>query len=568
MKKNRLDIKKTIKKRIEDKHKNLQYLNSRNNNISNNATVISDHKEMNDRLKRRIVGDPQKLTNNVIESKLITREERRIGIIKQPTMNNDSISNKNIGVIVVNLNQLKLTINCIKSLHNQINKNFQIYLFDQNSNEIGTEEYLIECEENNIIVFRNDENVPLNYLWNNFKNITECEYLCFLNNDIVITNTFIDDNIKIFQNESTVGGIVHVTNNLNFLTSKNIIDYKILNPSLYQGWDFTIKRELMPEIPKSLKIFGGDDYIFARINSLGYKVAIAYSSPIIHYKEVTRNTVSNIETIRCNDGVEFRRIMQNEKLIQIDSTMNHGISSRYPQNNMKLSQNKNCVYTAIIGDYDDLYPTEHEKLFDWDYICFTNNENIKSDFWRVIYINDKDLPINNNDNVNIQRIKFARYFKTNFHNYLSSYDNIMWIDARITILGNLNEYLKHLNNKDIVFLKHPNASSIDQEFTRVLFGKLEKQDVIEKIKNKYTTYGYNYDNGLISSGVMLFKNNKKTIKFFHDWWREIYELSHRDQLSANFVLWKNPNIKCVMLPNMINKYFRQLKRKSKRFVYE
>ena len=218
------------------------------------------------------------------------------------------------------------------------------------------------------------------------------------------------------------------------------------------------------------------------------------------------------------------------------------------------------VYTSIFGDYDTLKdPIVYSDGI--DYICFTDNADIKSDFWRVVYIK--------NENPDFEKdIKLARYFKTNFHEYLSSYENLMWMDARITIISDINEYLENLRNKDIVFLKHPNANSIAEEFERVLEGKIERPEIIETIKERYAEFGYIYDNGLISSGVMLFKNNKKTIKFSKEWWEEINDYSHRDQLSGNFVLWRNKGINYVMLPRMINKYFKQLKRNTRPFRYE
>jgi hypothetical protein len=241
--------------------------------------------------------------------------------------------------------------------------------------------------------------------------------------------------------------------------------------------------------------------------------------------------------------------------------MNCGLCNRYPPNNIKLTQNKNCLYTAIIGDYDDIPELEFGYSDNWDYICFTDNINIKSDDWRVVYIENS-----NNDFVG--NIKLARYFKTNYFNYLSSYENIIWMDARITITGDLNNYLLKQKNNDIVFLKHPDASNIKEEMNRVLSGNIETVDMINKITERYSEFGYGYDNGLISSGVMLIKNNEKTKKFYFDWWNEIKEFSHRDQLSGNFALFINPEIKYEMLPNILNcEYFKQLPRKTKPFRF-
>jgi len=453
-----------------------------------------------------------------------------------------------VGILIVNLNNLELTKNCIDSLKKQINQEFRIYLFDQNSNEQGTFEYLNECENNNMFVYRNSENVPLNYIWNNFKYICGYEYLCFLNNDIVVSNTFVDDIIKIFINEPTVGVVIHVTNNNDYIKSKNNLEYAIFNNNnnvLYQGWDFAIRNSIIPDIPKQLTIFGGDDYIFAKISSQGYKVAMAFSSPIIHFKAKTRVKIINIGEIQRNDGIAYAELFRTENLTSLCATIHNGICSATPEPNMKLIQNKNCVFTAFIGDYDLPLSTTHTKLPDWDYICFTDNKEIKSDFWRVIYIE-------NNHNNFLYNIKLGKYFKTNFYKYLLSYENLLWLDERITITNNINNYLNYLNYKDIVFLKHPDTLNILEEFERVINSKRESTKMVDIIRNRYAELGYDYSNGLISSGVILFKNNEKTIKFFKEWWNEIEHYSSSDQLSANFVLWKNPELNYVMLSGILN----------------
>jgi len=241
-----------------------------------------------------------------------------------------------IGVLIVNYNNIELTKNCIESLDKQNNKKFEIYLFDQNSDEVGTSEFLTQCEEKKIKVFKNSENVPLNHLWNDFKNICPHRMLCFLNNDVVLSKTFIDDTTNVFNTNSKVGIVIHVTNNPQYLKAEKTLKYAILEPAFYQGWDFTIKRSLMPEIPKELKIFAGDDYIFAKVNSLGYKVAMVFSSPIIHYKERTRKLINNINEIQQSDTAHFYNLLKSENLKQVNHIFDSGLSLKYPTENMKL----------------------------------------------------------------------------------------------------------------------------------------------------------------------------------------------------------------------------------------
>ena len=100
---------------------------------------------------------------------------------------------------------------------------------------------------------------------------------------------------------------------------------------------------------------------------------------------------------------------------------------------------------------------------------------------------------------------------------------------------------------------------------RVSYG-LESRINIDNLKEKYEKAGYKYDNGLFVGGVLLFKNNERTIKFFNKWWEMIKEYSHRDQLSLNYVLHKTPELKfnSIKFFNIINKFFKQRDRKSKR----
>jgi hypothetical protein len=472
-----------------------------------------------------------------------------------------------MGILIVNYNNLNYTKNCIDGLLKQINKNFKIYLYDQNSIEPNTGKYLNECEAMGITVIRNTSNVPLNHLWNNFKNICSLKYLCFLNNDIELSNMFVDDTIMILETNNEVGVVIHSTNMLNNVMSENTLRYSILNPPYYQGWDFTLRRELMPELNPNMLIFGGDDYIFAKIVNSGYKIALAYSSPIIHFKEKTRVMISDIRAIQTNDAKIFFESLKNENLQQIDCTINSPHCNKFPPQGIKLLQNKKCVYTAMIGDYDNIVPCASGKKEGWDYICFTDNKNIKSDFWRVVYV--ENLIVDE-----IKNIKLARQIKTSFYSYLSSYEYILWIDARITISMDIDEYLVRLNDNDILFMKHPDANSILEELERMLPGKIETVEMCKKIKTRYESFGYKYDNGLIASGAMLIRNNERTIKFFKEWWNEINNFSHRDQLSANFVLWRNPELKYEIVDGYYNNsrvertMFTQLRRKTKPFRYE
>lgn len=242
-----------------------------------------------------------------------------------------------LGILIVNLNNLQYTKDCISDILLQNNNNYHITLIDQNSSENGTLEYLeYLLSVDKVTVIKNSSNVDLNYLWNEFYKNSNTDYLCFLNNDIRLTNNFVDDTINILNNNINVGIVIHVTNNLNH-TISTTLNHKILETPLYQGWDFSIRKKLYPLIPNGLRIFGGDDYIFGVIYRDKIDVSMCFSSPIIHIKEGTRKkTGQKTIDIHKNDIEVFKRIKTVSKIPTVKPTFTTPMCNIRPPKNIKL----------------------------------------------------------------------------------------------------------------------------------------------------------------------------------------------------------------------------------------
>ena len=53
----------------------------------------------------------------------------------------------------------------------------------------------------------------------------------------------------------------------------------------------------------------------------------------------------------------------------------------------QFKNRKKVVYTVITGKYDELLtPVTRSK--GWDYICFTDNSEVESDFWQINRVNN------------------------------------------------------------------------------------------------------------------------------------------------------------------------------------
>ena len=202
----------------------------------------------------------------------------------------------------------------------------------------------------------------------------------------------------------------------------------------------------------------------------------------------------------------------------------------YDYQKIDFSKEKGVVYTAIFGNYEELIDPKfiNDNL---DYICFTDNPNLKSDIWKIKVIDDLDV-----DNT-----RKARNLKILPHKYLKEYDFSLWVDAGFQIIGDLERYLNiYLKNSPLLIVKHSERDCIYNEGR--ICARVGKDDpnIINQQMDKYKNEGFPEDVGLVESGVLFRRHNDDAIiKVMEEWYDEILHHSKRDQLSFNYVCWKN-----------------------------
>lgn len=197
-----------------------------------------------------------------------------------------------VSVLVVNLNNLEFTKNCIEDLKSQ-DRGLNLTLVDQNSSEEGTRKYLEDLLNSplgaveSVKIVINRENESLNKLWNDFVlNCTE-DFCCLLNNDVRIAPNFLSSAIQVLEKEPNIGFVNHVTNNKDYQEWSSSLEYRIIETPYRQGWDPVFRREVFSKIPDGLDFFYGDDYIYSKLYSSGMKGAYVLNSPMIHFERST-----------------------------------------------------------------------------------------------------------------------------------------------------------------------------------------------------------------------------------------------------------------------------------------
>ncbi|GEN29686.1 hypothetical protein HVA01_33320 [Halovibrio variabilis] len=217
--------------------------------------------------------------------------------------------------------------------------------------------------------------------------------------------------------------------------------------------------------------------------------------------------------------------------------------------NHKTKDNKNrfVVYTALFGDYDNLIdPSKNFKYC--DFVCFTDQKNLRSNIWEIRLVEECDLP----PNMMNRRYKFFPYL------YLSEYEYSLYIDSNIKVKRSPYNFPdKYLVDHSVAIPKHFARTCIYEEAKVVIdFGKALESEV-EMQLSSYEERGYPKDNGLLENNIILRRHNtKEVIELMQAWWEQIELFTARDQLSLKYVSWVlDVDINCKIPSARGNSFF-------------
>lgn len=213
---------------------------------------------------------------------------------------------------------------------------------------------------------------------------------------------------------------------------------------------------------------------------------------------------------------------------------------------------KIAVYTCITGNYDELKEIDKTLLEkDIDYYCFTNNKNIKSKSWKIIYIED----------FNLSNYMLNRKIKILGHELINNnYDILVWLDGSIMIKQKITKFLKeqcNLEEYSFCAFKHSERNCIYDEAIACVKLKKDSKDIITKQLDFYKKEKYPKNYGLCEMGVFVKKQkDEKVLETMKLWYEMINKYSKRDQLSFMWCVKKN-ELKLEILPLSLydNPYF-------------
>lgn len=192
--------------------------------------------------------------------------------------------------------------------------------------------------------------------------------------------------------------------------------------------------------------------------------------------------------------------------------------------------NNKVIYTCITGGYD--VPTDNFiKKEGYNYILFSDVP-IKTNCWKNVVVNFEGVKLNN--------VKRQRWIKTHPHKMLSDYDVSVWIDSNTSIDDKLYKYIEENIVNVVTFKNHPNRDCIYDEIKEVVLSGKETQLMGSSLYDLYKSKGFPEHYGLFETNVIIRQHNNKRVKeLMESWWNDIMVNSHRDQLSLNYVIWRD-----------------------------
>ena len=250
------------------------------------------------------------------------------------------------------------------------------------------------------------------------------------------------------------------------------------------------------------------------------------------YEKISIEFSGSAETF-TRDEIEMISDAYDKKIVDLKTVLEN--IRKKLENLSEKKEQKIVVYTCITGGYDNLIKPSFVTP-GVDYVCFTDNKDLKSNIWKI-----KPIP---NELLEFSKVKQQRAVKILPHRYLPEYDISIWIDANVDTKANIKDYLTGFDfDKYSVFIpEHPARKCIykeKQECVRLRKITGDGIDLADKQMARYKAEKFPENFGLVQSNVVVRKHNDEySKKLMEIWWAELKDYSHRDQLSFNYALWK------------------------------
>lgn len=165
---------------------------------------------------------------------------------------------------------------------------------------------------------------------------------------------------------------------------------------------------------------------------------------------------------------------------------------------------KNAVVTFIFGKHKEILRKPLVKDDDTEYICVTDDSELKSDFWKIVY---DPMP-----DVLSLRDKMARVKLFPFK--YTSAENICVLDGALEIKHSLYDFFTDLSDTEMLLKKHPKRDNLLKELFEWKKVRNLPPETIAKFEGMAKYHKFNLSKTpVFESCVIGYKNCSSTQNF-------------------------------------------------------
>jgi hypothetical protein len=188
------------------------------------------------------------------------------------------------------------------------------------------------------------------------------------------------------------------------------------------------------------------------------------------------------------------------------------------------------VYSALFGDYDELFVPSRELAQACDFVLFTDQLNIPPPWRRgsLSYAGPSST-------------RQSRFYKLLPHRLFPQYEWSLYLDANVDLGVNPIEFLELHRSRgpDFFVFRHPKRGSIVEELAACIEGRKDSGERMTRQVAQYLDSGFRHGFPLTENNVLLRRHNDPDLAELGEaWWDEVRAKSGRDQLSLPYVVEK------------------------------
>lgn len=191
---------------------------------------------------------------------------------------------------------------------------------------------------------------------------------------------------------------------------------------------------------------------------------------------------------------------------------------------------KRVVYTCLFGHSEQFNDFAYARR-DIDFICFTDDPDLRSDFWKLVVLPRQLL----------DPARMAKKVKALAHVFLAQYDWSLYIDNTVRLKASpqslFEEFLAPAKSPLVCF-RHHERDCVYDEADVVIMLNYDAADRVNYQMSLYRYLGYPAGNGLAKTTLLLRRHHDPALQRAMDLWSgQTLAHSKRDQLSMLPSCW-------------------------------